>query len=101
MEFIWMLIIGLVVRVIAKFRMTGRDPGGFIITILLGIGGVLFPGFPGRVLDWYQSNDPAGYLASVVGAIILLIVYRLATRKLNCCGAGTPPASINSPFNCI
>ena len=81
MEFIWMLIIGLVVGVIAKFIMPGKDPGGFIVTILLGIAGAFVAGFLGRSLGWYQPEAPAGFLASVVGAILLLIIYRLATRK--------------------
>jgi uncharacterized membrane protein YeaQ/YmgE (transglycosylase-associated protein family) len=81
MEFIWMLIIGLVVGIVAKFIMPGKDPGGFIITILLGIGGAFVAGLLGRSLGWYQPGDPAGFLASVVGALLLLIVYRLATRK--------------------
>ncbi|MES2919976.1 MAG: GlsB/YeaQ/YmgE family stress response membrane protein [Verrucomicrobiota bacterium] len=81
MEFIWMLIIGLIVGVVAKFLMPGKDPGGFIITILLGVAGAFVAGFLGRSLGWYQVGDPAGFIASVVGAILLLLVYRLATRK--------------------
>ncbi len=81
MEFLWMLIIGLIVGVVAKLLMPGKDPGGFIITILLGIAGAFVAGFLGRSLGWYQVGDPAGFIASVVGAILLLIVYRLATRK--------------------
>jgi len=81
MEFLWMLIIGLIVGVVAKFLMPGKDPGGFIITILLGIAGAFVAGFLGRSLGWYQVGDPAGFIASVVGAILLLLVYRLATRK--------------------
>ena len=81
MEFLWMLIIGLIVGVVAKFIMPGKDPGGFIITILLGIGGAFVAGFLGRSLGWYQPGDPAGFLASVVGAILLLVAYRFATRK--------------------
>lgn len=81
MEFIWTLIIGLIVGVVAKFLMPGKDPGGFIITMLLGIAGAFVAGFLGRALGWYQVGDAAGFLASVVGAILLLIVYRLATRK--------------------
>ena len=81
MEFLWMLIIGFIVGVVAKFLMPGKDPGGFIITILLGIAGAFVAGFLGRSLGWYQVGDPAGFIASVVGAILLLLVYRLATRK--------------------
>lgn len=81
MEFIWMLIIGLVVGVVAKFLMPGKDPGGFIVTMLLGIAGAFLAGFLGRSLGWYQAGDVAGFLASVIGALVILLVYRLATRK--------------------
>ncbi len=77
MAILWTLIIGLVVGVIAKFLMPGRDPGGFIITILLGIAGAFLAGFLGRALRWYGEGEPAGFIASIVGAIILLIIYRL------------------------
>jgi uncharacterized membrane protein YeaQ/YmgE (transglycosylase-associated protein family) len=56
--------------------MPGRDPGGFIITILLGIGGALVGGYIGRFLGWYGENDPAGFIMAVGGALILLIGYR-------------------------
>ncbi len=81
MEFLWMLIIGLIVGAVAKFLMPGKDPGGFIITMLIGVAGAFVAGFLGRALGWYQTGDPAGFLASVLGAILLLIVYRLVTRK--------------------
>lgn len=81
MEFIWMLIIGLVVGVIAKFLTPGRDPGGCLVTMLLGIAGAFLAGFLGRSLGWYQAGEVAGFLASVIGAILILMVYRLATRK--------------------
>jgi uncharacterized membrane protein YeaQ/YmgE (transglycosylase-associated protein family) len=80
MGFIWMLIIGLVVGAIAKFLMPGKDPGGFIVTILIGIVGALIAGFLGRTLGWYGEGEPAGFIASVLGAILLLVVYRLFTR---------------------
>jgi uncharacterized membrane protein YeaQ/YmgE (transglycosylase-associated protein family) len=81
MGFIWMLLIGLVVGVIAKFIMPGKDPGGIIVTMLIGIAGALIAGFLGRALGWYTEGEPAGFIASVVGAILLLIVYRLLTRN--------------------
>ena len=71
------LIIGLVVGAIAKFLMPGRDPGGCIITILLGIAGAFVAGFLGRVLGWYEPGQPAGFIASVIGAMLLLLIYRL------------------------
>ncbi|MEO7166812.1 MAG: GlsB/YeaQ/YmgE family stress response membrane protein [Spartobacteria bacterium] len=77
MSIIWTLIIGLIVGVIAKLLMPGKDPGGFIITILLGIAGAFLAGFLGRAMHWYAEGEPAGFIASVVGAIILLILYRL------------------------
>ena len=80
MGFIWMLIIGLIVGAIAKFLMPGKDPGGFIVTILIGIVGALIAGFLGRALGWYAEGEPAGWIASVVGAILLLVVYRLLTK---------------------
>lgn len=80
MSFLWMLLIGLIVGAIAKFLMPGKDPGGFIVTILIGIVGALVAGFLGRSLGWYTEGQPAGFLASVVGAILLLMVYRLFTK---------------------
>ncbi len=71
------LIIGLVVGAIAKLLMPGRDPGGCIITILLGIAGAFVAGFLGRVVGWYEPGRPAGFIASVIGAILLLLIYRL------------------------
>jgi uncharacterized membrane protein YeaQ/YmgE (transglycosylase-associated protein family) len=76
MHFLWMLIIGLVIGAIAKFIMPGKDPGGIIVTMLIGIVGALIAGFLGRALGWYHEGEPAGFIASIVGAILLLIVYR-------------------------
>ena len=72
---------GLIVGVIAKLLMPGRDPGGFIITILLGIAGAFTAYFLGRSMGWDTEGQPAGFIASVIGAIILLAVYRLVTRR--------------------
>ena len=74
-----MLIIGLVVGAIATLIMPGNDPGGIIVTMLIGIVGALVAGFLGRALGWYHEGEPAGFIASVVGAILLLVVYRLVT----------------------
>ena len=71
------IVFGLIVGVIAKLLMPGRDPGGFIVTILLGIAGALLGGFLGRSLGWYGPNDNAGFLMSVLGAIVLLALYRM------------------------
>jgi uncharacterized membrane protein YeaQ/YmgE (transglycosylase-associated protein family) len=76
----WILF-GLVVGVIAKLLMPGRDPGGFIVTILLGIAGALVGGFVGRALGFYGENQGAGWLMSILGAIILLALYRMVARR--------------------
>ncbi len=81
MSVIWTLIIGLIVGAVAKLLMPGKDPGGFIITILLGIAGAFLAGFLGRALHWYAAGEPAGFIASVIGAIILLIIYRMIKGK--------------------
>jgi uncharacterized membrane protein YeaQ/YmgE (transglycosylase-associated protein family) len=72
---------GLVVGVIAKLLMPGRDPGGFIVTILLGIAGALIGGFIGRAMGFYGPNQGAGWLMSILGAIILLFIYRMMVRR--------------------
>ncbi len=76
----WILF-GLVVGVIAKLLMPGRDPGGFIVTILLGIAGAVLGGFIGRAIGLYRENEPAGFLMALVGSIILLALYRLFARR--------------------
>lgn len=73
---LWTLLIGLVVGVIAKFLMPGKDPGGIIITMLLGIAGSFIAGFLGRALGLYQPGQGAGIIASVFGAMLLLFIYR-------------------------
>lgn len=78
---LWTLLIGLIVGGIAKLLMPGRDPGGCIITILLGIAGAFIAGYLGRLVGWYQPGDPAGFIASVIGAMILLLIYRLIAGK--------------------
>ena len=72
---------GLVVGVIAKLLMPGRDPGGFIVTILLGIAGALVGGFIGRAMGFYGPNQGAGWLMSILGAIVLLFIYRMMVRR--------------------
>ena len=74
-------IVGLIVGLIAKLLMPGRDPGGFIITALLGIAGAFVAKFIGQQLGWYRPEDAAGFVASVIGAIILLGLYRLLFRR--------------------
>ena len=82
MHLIWSLIIGLIVGAIAKLLMPGRDPGGWIITMLLGIAGSVVAGFLGRALGVYHAGDAGpGIIASVIGAVILLALYRVALRR--------------------
>ena len=69
--FIGTLVIGLIVGVIAKLLMPGRDPGGCLITILLGIAGAFVAGFLGRAIGWYEPGQPAGFIASVIGAMLV------------------------------
>jgi len=75
----WILF-GLIVGIVAKLLTPGRDPGGFMLTILLGIAGALLGGYVGRWLGFYGPNQAAGFLMSVCGAIILLLLYRFVSR---------------------
>jgi uncharacterized membrane protein YeaQ/YmgE (transglycosylase-associated protein family) len=81
MHFLWMLIIGLVIGAVAKLIMPGKDPGGIIVTMLIGIAGALIAGFLGRALGWYHEGEAAGFIASVVGAILLLLIYRMIVGR--------------------
>jgi uncharacterized membrane protein YeaQ/YmgE (transglycosylase-associated protein family) len=71
------IVFGLIVGAIAKLVMPGRDPGGWIVTILIGIAGALIGGWIGQALGWYGPNENAGFLMSLLGAIILLALYRM------------------------
>ncbi|MBN8481666.1 MAG: GlsB/YeaQ/YmgE family stress response membrane protein [Xanthomonadales bacterium] len=75
------IVIGLLVGIVAKFLKPGKDPGGIIVTILLGIAGSFLATYAGQALGWYTVGQTAGFIASVVGAIILLLLYGLVTRK--------------------
>jgi uncharacterized membrane protein YeaQ/YmgE (transglycosylase-associated protein family) len=75
------IVFGLVIGFIAKLLMPGKDPGGFIVTILLGIAGALVGGFIGRAMGFYEANQTAGWLMSILGAIILLALYRMLVRR--------------------
>ena len=75
------IIFGLIVGIVGKFLMPGRDPGGFIVTIVLGIAGALLGGFVGRALGFYQEGEPAGFVMAVIGAIILLAIYRAVVGR--------------------
>ncbi len=81
MSIIWTILIGFVVGIVAKFLMPGRDPAGFIITVLIGIVGSVVATYLGRGLGFYQVGESAGFIAAVLGAIILLFIYRMVTGK--------------------
>ena len=76
MSILGWIVFGLIVGVVAKLLMPGRDPGGMIVTILLGIAGALVAGFLGRALGWYGDNDPVGFVMATIGAILILVLYR-------------------------
>jgi uncharacterized membrane protein YeaQ/YmgE (transglycosylase-associated protein family) len=76
-----MLLIGLVVGALAKLIIPGRDPGGILVTMLLGIAGALVAGFFGRLVGLYGSGQGAGFITSTLGAILLLALYRLVTHR--------------------
>ena len=81
MQLIWTIVIGFVVGLVAKFLMPGRDPAGFFITAILGIVGALVATFLGRALGLYAPGEPAGFIGSVIGAIIVLLIYHLVRRN--------------------
>lgn len=81
MSLIWMLIIGLIVGAIAKALTPGKDPSGCLVTMLLGVVGSMVAGFLGRSLGWYQEGEPVGFIASVVGAVLILLVFRAITGR--------------------
>lgn len=81
MHILWTLIIGLIVGALAKFVMPGRDPGGIIITILLGVAGAFVGGWVGHALGWYSAGEGPGIIMSVIGAVILLGIYRLVIGR--------------------
>lgn len=81
MGIIWTILIGLIVGIVAKFLMPGRDPGGFIITALIGIVGSVVATYIGRAMGFYQAGQSAGFIAAVLGAIILLFIYRMVAGK--------------------
>lgn len=71
------IVFGLIVGLIAKLVMPGRDPGGFVVTAVLGVVGAVFAGWLGRAVGWYGADQGAGLIASILGAIILLAIYRV------------------------
>ncbi|HZF77926.1 MAG TPA: GlsB/YeaQ/YmgE family stress response membrane protein [Acetobacteraceae bacterium] len=81
MGIIWTIIIGFVAGLIAKFLHPGRDPGGFIVTTLLGIVGAFVATFLGQAVGWYRAGEGAGLIGAVVGAVVVLVIYNMVTRR--------------------
>jgi uncharacterized membrane protein YeaQ/YmgE (transglycosylase-associated protein family) len=81
MEILSWIVFGLVIGIIAKVLMPGRDPGGFIVTTLLGIAGAMIGGFVGRAMGFYGEGQTAGWLISILGAVLLLAMYRMMVRR--------------------
>jgi len=75
------LLIGLIVGVIAKLLMPGKDPGGWVVAIILGLAGSFLAGFLGRSMNWYADGESAGFIFSVVGAMLLLFIWRVVTKN--------------------
>ncbi|HUG46177.1 MAG TPA: GlsB/YeaQ/YmgE family stress response membrane protein [Sphingomicrobium sp.] len=80
-SWLWWIVIGGIAGAIAKLLMPGRDPGGCIVTILLGIAGAFLAGWLGQAIGWYRTGEGAGFLAAIVGAFIILGVYRLVASR--------------------
>lgn len=81
MDIVWTLLIGLLVGIVAKVLMPGRDPGGIIITSLIGVAGAFIAHAIGRGMGWYTQGEPAGFLAAVGGSVILLALYRVVIGR--------------------
>ena len=81
LSLIWTAFIGLIIGAVAKLIMPGKDPGGWIVTILLGLAGSFIAGYLGRLVGWYKEGQSAGFIMSVLGAVLLLYLYRLFVAK--------------------
>jgi uncharacterized membrane protein YeaQ/YmgE (transglycosylase-associated protein family) len=81
MHLLWTIVIGFLAGALAKFVMPGKDPGGIIITTLLGIGGALVSTYLGQFIGWYQEGETAGFIAATIGAILILAVYRAFKKR--------------------
>ena len=81
LHYLWVAIIGLVVGALAKLIMPGKDPGGIWITMLLGIAGSFLGTWVGRLIGWYQEGESAGFIMSLIGALILLAIYHFYKKK--------------------
>jgi uncharacterized membrane protein YeaQ/YmgE (transglycosylase-associated protein family) len=81
MHWLWVVLIGLIVGALAKLIMPGKDPGGFIVTILLGIAGSVVGTLIGRGVGWYQEGQSAGFIVSLLGALLILAIYHFFRRR--------------------
>ncbi len=81
MHWIWTILIGFVAGLIARALTPGAGPSGFWLTAILGIAGALVATFIGQAVGWYSEGQPAGFIASVIGAIVILVIYHLAARN--------------------
>jgi uncharacterized membrane protein YeaQ/YmgE (transglycosylase-associated protein family) len=81
LSLLWTALIGLIVGALAKLIMPGKDPGGMLVTMIIGIAGSFLGTFMGRLVGHYQEGQSAGFIMSLVGAIILLAIYRLVARR--------------------
>lgn len=81
MHYLWVALIGLIVGAVAKLLTPGKDPGGFIVTMLIGIAGSFVATFIGRAVGWYKEGQAAGFITSVIGAIILLAIYHMFRKS--------------------
>jgi uncharacterized membrane protein YeaQ/YmgE (transglycosylase-associated protein family) len=81
MHWLWVILIGLVIGAVAKLLMPGKDPGGFIVTMLLGIAGSIIATWLGRVTGLYREGQSAGFIMSVLGAVLLLAIYRAVVKR--------------------
>jgi uncharacterized membrane protein YeaQ/YmgE (transglycosylase-associated protein family) len=82
MHILWTIIIGFLAGLVAKLITPGRDPGGFIITTLLGIAGAFIATYLGQAIGWYQAGQGAGFIGAVVGAVIILVIYHAFRRSV-------------------
>jgi uncharacterized membrane protein YeaQ/YmgE (transglycosylase-associated protein family) len=78
---IWEILIGLVVGALAKLFMPGKDPGGILVTIIIGIAGSIGATYLGQLIGWYQQGQSAGFIMSILGAVLILWIYRMIKRK--------------------
>jgi uncharacterized membrane protein YeaQ/YmgE (transglycosylase-associated protein family) len=81
LHLLWIIIIGFVAGAVAKLLMPGKDPGGFFITIALGVVGALLSTLLGKMVGWYKPGESAGFIGAVIGAIVLLLIYRFIKKK--------------------